>query len=184
MNFIAMNLFLSESNIKRHLEHLREQKLRYSILEKSLPELRGKTINELIRLNINRDIKDEAISLLWYIKSHECFFDSFSEQQTRSDTLLNHYSSKEKFLYDLYTEGVERDHGFLFVYLDRQGAPRWIFSEKSDGAFIRYEPILALDLYEHTYFLDYGFEKKLFLRNALMYLNIAYLDNGVEKGYN
>ncbi len=184
MNIGAMNLFLSDGNIKRHLEHLREERLRYSILEKSMPQISGKTIGDLVRLNIDRDVKDEAISRLWYIKAHECFFNSFADRPTGGDRLLKMYLSKEKFLYELYTEAVEREHGFMFIYLDRQGMPRWIFSEKSDGAFIRYEPILALDLYEHSYFLDYGFEKKKFLRNALMYLNIASLDNGIEKGYN
>ena len=49
MNLNAMNLFLSEENIKRHLEHLRTQKLKYSILEKSVPELKGKSIKEILR---------------------------------------------------------------------------------------------------------------------------------------
>lgn len=184
MNLSAMNLFLSYSNIKRHLEHMREEKLRYSILEKSLPQLKGKSINQIIRLNIDRNAKDEAIKLLWYIKSHDCFFDSFAEKQTRSDNLLKFYSSAEKFLYDLYVEAVEHDGGFMYIYFDRQGVPKWIFSSECDGAFIRYKPVLALDLYEHSYFLDYGFNKRLYLRNALSYLNLASLDNRVQKGYN
>lgn len=177
MNYEPMKLFLSESNIKRHLDHLREERLRYSILEKSLPMLNGKSISQIVRLNINREIKDEAISRLWYIKAHECFFNSFCNIPSMSDNVQEHYKSREKFVFDLYTDAVEAHHGFLFVYLDRQGVPKWIFADKYDGAFIRYEPILALDLYEHAYFLDYGFEKKLFLRNALMYLNLASLDN-------
>ncbi|MBQ8414224.1 MAG: hypothetical protein IJX58_03140 [Clostridia bacterium] len=176
MDINAMNLFLSEGNIKRHLEHLREARLRYSILEKSIPEIKGRAPTELVRLNINRDVKDEAISQLWYIKAHECFFSSFTEQQTDNVNVLKHYSSKEKLLYDLYTEALERDHCFLFIYTDRNGTPRWIFSDKSDGSFIRYEPILAIDLYEHVYFLDYGFDKKHFLRNALSHLKLSSLD--------
>ena len=62
MNFKAMNMFLSEENIKRHLEHLRTMKLKYSILEKSLPELKGRSIAQIVRLGINRKLKDEAIN--------------------------------------------------------------------------------------------------------------------------
>ena len=173
MNFEAMNLFLSEGNIKRHLEHLREKRLCYSILEKSMPELRERPINEIFRLNIDRGIKDEAISLLWYIKSHECFFDSFSMNQSMGKMMR---ISAEKLLYEIYTEAMKMDHGFLFVTLDKQKTPRLMFSDGNDGAFIKYKPILALDLYEHTYFLDYGFDKKRFLQNAIQYLNISSLD--------
>ena len=184
MNILAMKLFLSEDNIKRHIEHLREKRLKYSILEKSIPQLEGKSINDIVRLNIDRNIKDEAISLLWYIKSHESFFNSFTEEHTKCDKVLAHYSSLESFLYDVYTEALEHNNGFLYIYLDRQGKPRWIFSDKCEGAFIRYEPILTLDLYEHVYYLDYGFQKKRFLHNALMYLNLSSLDNRSGKEYN
>ena len=173
MNFEAMNLFLSEGNIKRHLEHLREKRLCYSILEKSMPQLRDLTMNEIIRLNIDREVKEEALSLLWYIKSHECFFDSFSENHPVGNISR---LSAEKLLYEVYTEAMRRDHGFLFVSLDKQGIPRLTFSMGNDGSFIKYEPILALDLYEHTYFFDYGFDKKRFLQNAIKYLNISSLD--------
>lgn len=177
MNFEAMNLFLSDSSIKRHLEHLRGERLRYSILEKSVPELKGCSMSEIVRLSINRDIKDEAISLLWYIKAHECFFNSFCYNQSMGDGGMKHSLSKEKNIYEIYTEALSHDYGFLFVYPDRQGNPRIVFAEKSDGAFIKYEPYLAIDLYEHTYFLDYGFDKKQFLKNSLIYLDISSLDN-------
>lgn len=173
MNFEAMNLFLSEGNIKRHFEHLREKRLCYSILEKSLPELRERSINEITRLNIDRGVKDEAISLLWYIKSHECFFDSFSINQNMVNISR---ISAEKLLYEIYTEAMKMDHGFLFITLDKHRTPRLMFSDGNDGAFIKYKPILALDLYEHTYFFDYGFDKRRFLQNAIKYLNISSLD--------
>ncbi len=174
MNIEAMNLFLSDNNIKRHLEHLREHKLRYSILEKSLSQLKGRSMKEIVRLNLSREIKDEALSLMWYIKAHECFFDSFCHNQSAKE--VGHLS-KEKFIYDIYSEALGRDHGFIFIYKDRQGKPHMTFSEGNDGAFIKYNPVLALDLYEHTYFLDYGFDKKRFLKNAIMYLDTSSLDN-------
>ncbi len=183
MNVEPMRSFLSEANIKRHLEHLRQTKLRYSIMEKSLPQLCGKTICELVRLNIDRDAKDEAISLLFYIKAHECFFDSFADRQGIAGE-QGGYPAREKFLYDLYSEAIKRDHCFLFIFRDRHGSYKWTFSDGDDGAFIRYEPLLAIDLYEHSYFLDYGFEKKMYLRNALAYLRLSALDNRDGKGYN
>ena len=175
MNVKAMNMFLSEENIKRHLEHLRTHKLKLSILEKSQPELKGKDINEISKMSINRDIREEALNLIWYIKSHECFFKSFCQVQLKSECVLKYFSSREKFLYDLSVEAKEHDHGFLYVYLDRRGVPRTSFLAEPSGAFLKFTPILALDLYEHTYFLDYGFMKDKFISNALIYLDVGKL---------
>lgn len=188
MNLKAMNMFLSEDNIKRHLEHLRTMRFRYSIIEKSFPALKGKNAKEILRMNMNKDLKDEAISLLRYIKAHECFFDSFTELPKRCDRVIKHYASREKFIYDLYTECKEREYGFLYIFPDRYGIPRYSFSTDGDGAFIIYEPTLAIDMYEHTYFNDYGFSKDKFLRAALEYLDLerlsTTLDKKEEKGYN
>ena len=180
MNVMPMNMFLSEDNIKRHLEHLRTYRLRYSILEKSFPDIKGKDIAGIVRMKIKREIKDEALSLLWYIKSHECFFDSFTDRQQKGGKLTKHYSSRDKFLYDLFVEAKEREYGFLFVYLDKYGIPRCRFSTATDGAFINYEPILALDLYEHAYFNDYGFNRDRYLRSALEYLDLERLNSDIS----
>ena len=181
MNLKAMNMFLSEDNIKRHLEHLRTQKLRFSIIEKSFPEIKRKEMNEIVRLNISKDVKDEALSLLGYIKAHECFFDSFTEIPKRSDEIMKHYASRESFIYNLYTAAKDKKYGFLFVYKDKYGIPRFVFSEENEGAFLRYEPLLAIDLYEHVYFNDYGFAKDKYLRSALEYFDLERLKSAIDK---
>lgn len=175
MNFRAMNMFLSEDNIKRHLAHFRNYKLKMSILEKSIPELRGRTMSEIARMPLDRAAKEEALKLLFPIKAHECFFNSFSEVPVKSETVLKAYPSMENFAYELYLEAMANGCGFLFVYLDR-GAPKTLFMDRYDKAFLKIEPLFALDLFEHTYFLDYGFEKERFVRAAIMYLNTARLD--------
>lgn len=173
MNFKVLNFFLSEENIKRHIEHLRTLRLRYSVLEKSLPELKERTMTDIARSGINRRIKDEALELLWLIKSHELFFNSFSENPLWHEEIRKHNSSREKFVYDLLMEAKGKDCGFLYVYPDKQKRLLTVYADRFDGAFVKYEPSLCLDLYEHTYFADYGFKKEKFLRNAL-----AYLDTG------
>ena len=175
MNLKAMNLFLSKDNIKRHLEHLRTFKHRLSILEKSLPELKGKAANDIIRSRLEGDVKEEALRLIWYIKSHECFFDSFSECPGRSEAVIKAYSSREKFVYELYLEAMKRDFGFLHVYLDG-AVPKYIFMSDFDRSFLKFQPLLVIDLCEHSYFSDYGFAKDKYVRSALMYLDTGKLN--------
>lgn len=175
MNFKVMNMFLSEENIKRHLEHLRTLRLKYSVLEKSLPELKGKDMTVVARSGINKKIKEEALELLWLINSHELFFNSFNDNPTWSEAMRKHNSSRERFVYDLLMEARDKDCGFLYIYPDRQKRLLTVYTDRFDGAFVKYEPKLCLDLYEHTYFSDYGFKKEKFLRNALMYLDTGRL---------
>ncbi len=175
MNLKAMNMFLSEDNIKRHLEYLRNLRLRFSVLEKSLPEIKGKDMVGITKLGIGRKIKDEALELLWLIRSHELFFNSFSMTQGWRDEVRKNNSSREKFVYDLLMEAREKDHGFLYAYSDRQNKIVTVYADKYDGAFVKYQPSICLDLCEHTYFNDYGFKKEKFLTNALGYFDTGKL---------
>ena len=179
MNYNAMNLFLSEENIKKHLEHTKRMKLKLSILCKSFADLNSTSIKDVLHSNIDAEAKKEAVELLWYIKSHELFFDSFTETPRKSDVLLKQYSSQEKFLYDLYLSVKDVTSAFLFVYTDQKGFVRYSVSKKYDGEFLRINPLLAIDLFEHTYFWDYGFEKEKFLRAALTHLDLSRLSGSV-----
>lgn len=171
MNFKAMNMFLSEENIKNHIEHLRTLRLKYSVLEKSITELNGKGIGEVYKMGISRKIKDEAIELLWHIKSHDLFFNSFSEMVVWHDDIRKNNGSRESFVYNLLTLAERKKYGYIYVYLDRQKKITVSFADSFDGAFVKYEPRLCIDIFEHTYFNDYGFKKDKFIRGALAYLD-------------
>lgn len=175
MNLKVMNLFLSEENIKRHVEHLRTLRLKYSVLEKSLPEIKDRDIISISRSAINRKVKEEALELLWLIKSHELFFNSFSENPVWCEGVRKHNSSRERFVYDVLMEAKDKDCGFLYIYPDKQKKLITVYTDRFDGAFVKYEPRLCLDLYEHTFFSDYGFKREKFLRNALMYFDTSRL---------
>ena len=175
MNYKALNCFLSEDNIKEHLDHLRTLRLKYSVLVKSFQELEGRALMELLKMPINKNVKEEAVELLWQINSHELFFDSFTDNPLSTNSIRKQNVSKERFLYDIMTYAQDKDYGFLYVYKDKQNNIVNLFTDHYDGAFAKYQPILCIDLYEHTYFLDYRFKKDKFLRNALAYFDLGRL---------
>ena len=79
MNIKALTLFLTEENLREHFDYLRMMRLKYSVLVKSVPSLEGKGISSVIKSSFDPEIKTEAVNLLWQIKSHELFFDSFTD---------------------------------------------------------------------------------------------------------
>lgn len=175
MNFQALNMFLSEENIKRHIEHFKTLKHKLSILEKSDDRIISATIDNIKKMRIDRELRREIVELKVMVHSHECFFNSFALRQRISpgDRLR-----AEKILHEIYLRGKEMNGGFIYLFNDKG-----IIRISDDYRDVN--PMLCIDLYEHCYFLDYGFIKERFLKNALPYLDLGrLLDISRDKGYN
>jgi superoxide dismutase len=175
MDIVALNSFLSKENIKRHLDHLNTMILKYSILEKSVTSICGKRMSEISKIRLPKDVREEALWLLWYINSHRVYFNSFVLTPTKSDLLLKNFSSREDFLYSLFEFAKEKEGGFLYVYKDKEEKVRYDICDSYGVAFLKWTPILAIDLYEHSYFSDYFFNKEKYLHAALSHLNTGKL---------
>ena len=191
MDCSTMRLFLSDENIKSHFDYINKQKLRFSILQKSCSELNSCCYKEIYRKKLPFDIKKQALTLICDIKTHELFFNSFSQPRYICKNIKRYFSSQDRLIYEMLSLAREVDYGFIFVCLDKAGKPIICSGENKTDIFIKYEPILAIDLYEHVYFKDYGFNKEKYLSNALGYLNLKILDdrllsldNQGKKGYN
>ena len=148
MDFKALNSFLSEENIRRHEEYLNNLRLKLSILEKSDPSA----------MRIGSQMKREESELIREIKSHELFFDSFTREQR---------AGHDRVRYEIYCRSLEREYGFLYIYYDR--------GIKTSFDMPRVGKCLCIDLFEHCYFLDYGFRKDKFLKNCISHLDLARL---------
>ena len=78
--------------------------------------------------------------------------------------------------------------GFLILYIDRYGKIQSYAGLNYVEVLTRYTPLLAVDLFEHSYFIDYGFEKEKYLSSALSNLNLSrltpknVLQNRIENG--
>ena len=179
MRIDALRMFLSEENIKEHERYLYELKLKYSVLTKSAPILKGLTLSEIWRKLPRFDIKNEAISLLSEIKAHEIFFNSFSKKRVRSQKLISLYGSEDAFIYELFLAVKETKSGFLYVYCGNK--IRYEICPDG-GFFFKAElPTIAVDLFEHTYFKDYAFDRKRYIESALAYLDLSKFDENSKK---
>ena len=171
-----MTGFLSEENLTLHKEYLKKSRLKYSILEKSIEGIKSKSIREILHTRLpDRDAGD-VFGLLPEIELHELYFASFSDRKNSSSSVVRRiYGAEGALLNELYRLGMALDHGFLAVI--RRGLRiEALALNDYIASFTRGYPMLAIDVCEHAYFLDYHFDKSAYLINALSYLDLKKID--------
>ena len=166
-------LFLSTRAIELHKKYIEDCRLRLSILGKSGYKIEGKSYQELCRARFG-NAKSEVLSLSREIYLHEIYFDSFAQGCASLNILKLRFGSLASFLYTIECEAMESNGGFLTV--SRLGDEIVIGHSARIGDRFRGTPILALDLCEHAYFLDYGFDNLSYVRAALSHLDTVKLD--------
>ena len=67
--------------------------------------------------------------------------------------------------------------GFLLIFADKRKNLAFTYGESLVDVIIKNEPLLAIDLWEHAYFSDYGFDKKRYVKNLLPYINLDKINN-------
>ena len=178
MNTARLSEFLSDDNLLLHHSYMKNKYLKYSILKKSREELNGVMLEDIPRLKIPRQETLEAFILLSDIESHKCYFDSFEKRKQRCDNIRLYFGSEERLLYEIMELGKDTCEDFIYIYT--QGTRAEIKAQKASEAFLKCRPILAIDLCEHAYFLDYAFDKERYLRAALLNLNLEKLDKSMS----
>lgn len=168
-----MDEFLSENTILLHREYARRERLRFSIIESSEPGLCGKNTRDIYRMRISPDLKRDAIKHSAEAECHELYFSSFANTRYLKSAKVNkQFGSESVFLNDMYRLGTMLKFGFVLVYI-RGGVIALKCVEDTRDAFLYGQPILALDVCEHAYFIDYGFDKERYLISALSYLDLT-----------
>ncbi len=161
---------LSDECLQLHADYLSNLKLQYSIFEKSTPDICKKSLKEILNIKIDRKYKDEIIKKKAEITAHEIYFSSFGEKHQSSSEILKTYHSLSSFLHMLYKKALEINHGFLFVYKYKGKIDVYV-GDNYFKILSNTNQILALDLCEHAYFYDYGFNKEKYIKNSLSRLN-------------
>ena len=164
--------FLSERNLELHKEYLNNLMLRYRVFEKSYPELLGADLKNILSAKIKNSEKNEAFLLYGEILAHKLYFSSFGNQNAKNSSVSEQFGSEAQFLYELSLNAKKCSHGFLLLFKSKKGIECYFGSEYHQY-FLKNKPILALDLCEHAYFYDYGFDKNSYVINALSRLDLS-----------
>lgn len=168
-----MNEFLSDENIALHREYIITKKLKYSILESSIEKLRGANVKDIFRMKLDARDRRDALLLLPEIRLHDVYFSSFSKTRFSHSALITEsYGNEAAFLNEVYRICMSIRYGFVCIFLVGGRVAVQGF-EGFEDVFRFADPLLAVDVCEHAYFMDYGFDKERYLICALPYLDIT-----------
>ena len=115
------------------------------------------------------------------MRNHEIYFDSLSgaasnlsENSKLKEAIVAEWGSFEKWLELFKTIATTRGIGWAMLYYDKKESRllnAWV-DEQHLGLLQNCTPILALDMWEHSYYLDYtGAEKKKYIEAFFENLN-------------
>ncbi len=179
MNTYVLRSFLSPDNVRLHTDYLNILKDTHSINEKSIPEIKGKTPFEISRSSLKEKDKNDILLNFISIKSHETYFSSFTLTPAACPALRKYYSSEAAFLFEIATVAKDICSDFLYIRAVR-GRPEIVPTRAAGGVYVTWTPVLALDLCEHAYFLDYRFRRDEYIHRAIEHLDLSLLNAYVK----
>ena len=118
----------------------------------------------LSALRTRKDIcteKKAADSIACEISAHTLYFNSFRRDRVPCPRIKSGYGSENRFCYVLLEYALTVRYGFLYIY-PKSGFPYVGFGNEEKHLS---RAALAIDLWEHAYFLDYGFDKNRYISN-------------------
>lgn len=159
--------FIDEENYKMHLEYVNLLRVRLSAFRK----MRGDNDSG------KSAIAKREVYVANEVLLHEAYFNSFSEREfPRSACATRVFGSGNELLMALYRCAMDAVYGFVGV---ARGAREGMYVFSCCDYFDmkpKLEPILAVDVCEHAYFGDFGFDKERYVKRALAHLSLDRLD--------
>ena len=169
----GMERFLSEETICLHKGYLNDLRLRCSVMEKSFSEFKDRDASRIFKMR--HRYKDEMLSIKGEILCHELFFNSFGSTFQASDAVRDCYRTEASFLYEAFKVSSEARAGYTVISAEKGRVSIDLICDAKEIFKIK-NPILCIDLFEHSYFADYGFDKDRYISNLLQYLELSAID--------
>jgi len=121
-----------------------------------------------------RSLKRAELSVLNAIRLHEAYFENLSKSkcsQYVSDMLKENFSSITKWENDFIACGLSAK-GWVILSYDRSNKQLInLISDDHEQYVLHMEPILVMDLYEHSYMIDFGSNKIKYIEFFLDNIN-------------
>jgi Fe-Mn family superoxide dismutase len=169
---------LSEAQLKNHftlyqgyVKKLNEIEQKLSTADRSAPNY---SFNEYSELKRREPVAYNGTFL------HEAYFDNLGEPGQQPPDFFKNAAAKEFGSWDNWIADCKAvlgsGHGWLLTcygYADDKLHNVFVQSEHHVGLFADSHILLAIDAWEHAYFLDYGTKKPEYVANVLQSINWA-----------
>ncbi len=162
--------FIDEAAYAQHTAYARQLAAREQLLR------RGRVSDERSLFELYRHRTRADTRPLYEIRveamSHELYFSSFCVYPSISDTFCRTYGGLTSFFHRLCEQAMAA-RAFLYIGTERGT----LITSDDIGVFLRKKqwPLLCIDVCEHAYFSDYGFERTAYVKAAVGHLDVARL---------
>lgn len=171
----GLSRIFSDASQRMHRAYLEQQIYRFEALSAHLSLPSPPALSDICALRIAREEKTLLRDLYRDILAHRIFFRSFSERVAPYRDRVKKYRSESAFLYHALNVCRDANAPFCFFFPNRTGQIEMSVCGISEQNAKNAEQVRAIDLCEHAYFTDYGFDRERYLRAALMHLDLATL---------
>ena len=149
-------------------------------LIKDYPAIQNYSLDELL-FNINilpKEVQNEIIYNAGGVYNHQVFFESMGIDNNFNDTnlkrkLINSFGSIENFLLDFKSKASNfKGSGYLFLVCNEQNE-LLLFTTVNQDSTVPFNlcPLMCIDLWEHAYINDFGFDKDKYIDTFITLIN-------------
>lgn len=132
------------------------------------------------------DIRDDILFYAGGVINHELYFDNLNFSPlsgSLKEAIINKYGSVENFEKEFIKAANNLvGSGYTFLVVNRQKELGIINTSNQETPYL-YEmtPIMALDLWEHAYYLDYLNNRNQYILNFFNIINYSKVNENYEK---
>ena len=174
----ALEPFISEKTVNLHYH--RHQQEYYNLLKgwiHSHSEYQNQTVEELIRVNHGGILLDESVfDLAVLLFNHNAYWPSLSPSaggtpHGRIGSMIDaSYGSYQAFRKAFTEESLKLGIGYLWVVADKDKVLVYRTDYHDTPLLKGYKPLLAVDMWEHAYYLDYQNDRRAYVNAVLDHL--------------
>ena len=183
--------FISTNSLNIHLSIYRKNLNKLNNLLKSIIYDYKYSMKDLITNidTIDLNIRGEILYYLSSILNHNLFFYNISNKKITEPIGLikkdinKYFTNYDNFKKEFKTKALNlKGSGYTFLVRDDNGELKIINTSNEDSHYYYgYIPIISLDLWEHSYFLDYYDNKNTYIDNFFKVIDFNKINNYYEK---
>lgn len=185
-DFSELSPFLSLENLKNHyLVYYQNYLNKLNKLLSTNGDFHNLTLDEIL-FNYNvfpKDIQAELLNYAGGVHNHQLYFESMTNKSKLKKgplfkAITDNFGSYDNFKNEFLSKATKINNGYLFLVCDEHGKLS-LFSCVSEETPVPLNlcPIMAIDLYEHAYYLDYLNNVNAYVENFFDHLNFDYIEN-------